>query len=111
METPGVSLFAAGIIVRYPFGLKPQTAGGFEVLLKLDLANWPQHKRAPWVEEANALVEDDYNEVLPRMRGTAAPWRQIILTAALGLRLAAACPHPWFPPPFAYGYHWSMALE
>jgi hypothetical protein len=55
MERPGVSLFAAGIIVRYPFGLKPQTAGGFEVLLKLDVANWPRHKRVPWVEEANAL--------------------------------------------------------
>lgn len=33
-----------------------------------------------WMEEANAFVEDDYNELLPRMRGKVAPWRQIILT-------------------------------
>lgn len=33
-----------------------------------------------WVEEANALTEDDYNELLGRLRGRAAPWRQILLT-------------------------------
>lgn len=33
-----------------------------------------------WAEEANALTEDDYNELLGRLRGTAAPWRQILLT-------------------------------
>lgn len=33
-----------------------------------------------WFEEANKFVEDDYNEILARMRGTAAPWTQIILT-------------------------------
>lgn len=33
-----------------------------------------------WMEEATGFVENDYNEVLARMRGTAAPWRQIILT-------------------------------
>lgn len=33
-----------------------------------------------WMEEANKFSEDDYNEVLPRMRGTAAPWRQVLLS-------------------------------
>lgn len=33
-----------------------------------------------WAEEANALTEDDYNELLGRLRGKAAPWRQILLT-------------------------------
>jgi len=32
-----------------------------------------------WIEEANSLSEQDFNEVGARMRGTAAPWRQIIL--------------------------------
>jgi len=33
-----------------------------------------------WMEEANAFTEDDYNEILARMRGVAAPWTQIILS-------------------------------
>lgn len=33
-----------------------------------------------WMEEANAFTEDDFNEILARMRGRAAPWTQIILT-------------------------------
>ncbi|MBC8446125.1 MAG: terminase, partial [Chloroflexi bacterium] len=33
-----------------------------------------------WLEEANAFTETDYNEVLARMRGVAAPWTQVILT-------------------------------
>ncbi|NIV30647.1 MAG: PBSX family phage terminase large subunit [Anaerolineae bacterium] len=33
-----------------------------------------------WMEEANKFTEDDFNELLARMRGTAAPWRQVILT-------------------------------
>lgn len=33
-----------------------------------------------WKEEATGFTETDYNEVLARLRGTAAPWRQIILT-------------------------------
>ena len=33
-----------------------------------------------WVEEANQLTESDFNELLPRLRGRAAPWRQVILT-------------------------------
>lgn len=31
------------------------------------------------MEEANAFFEDDFNELLARLRGRAAPWRQIIL--------------------------------
>jgi len=31
-----------------------------------------------WFEEANKLTEDDHNEILGRMRGTAADWRQVI---------------------------------
>lgn len=33
-----------------------------------------------WMEEANKFTEDDYNEVRARMRGTAAPWMQVILS-------------------------------
>ncbi len=33
-----------------------------------------------WMEEANAFSEDDFNELLARMRGKAAGWRQIIMT-------------------------------
>lgn len=33
-----------------------------------------------WGEEANALTEDDHNELLARLRGTAASWRQILYT-------------------------------
>lgn len=33
-----------------------------------------------WCEEANALAEDDHNELLGRLRGKAAPWRQILYT-------------------------------
>jgi phage terminase large subunit len=33
-----------------------------------------------WLEEANAFTVEDYEEVLPRMRGKAAKWSQVILT-------------------------------
>jgi PBSX family phage terminase large subunit len=33
-----------------------------------------------WMEEANRFTEEDFNEILARMRGKAAPWRQVILT-------------------------------
>lgn len=33
-----------------------------------------------WLEEANRFSEDDFNEVLARLRGNAAPWRQVLLT-------------------------------
>lgn len=33
-----------------------------------------------WCEEANALTEDDFNELLGRLRGNNAPWRQLLLT-------------------------------
>lgn len=33
-----------------------------------------------WLEEANRFTEDDFNELLGRLRGSAADWRQIILT-------------------------------
>ena len=37
-----------------------------------------------WMEEATAFTEEDYNEILGRMRGRAAPWRQIILSTNPG---------------------------
>jgi len=37
-----------------------------------------------WLEEATEFEEEDYNEVLARMRGRAAPWRQIILSTNPG---------------------------
>ena len=37
-----------------------------------------------WMEEAVRFVEDDYNEVLGRMRGQAAPWQQVILSTNPG---------------------------
>ena len=33
-----------------------------------------------WGEEAHELSRADFDEMLPRMRGTAAPWRQILLS-------------------------------
>lgn len=33
-----------------------------------------------WMEEATEFEEDDFNAVLARLRGTAASWRQVILT-------------------------------
>lgn len=33
-----------------------------------------------WLEEANKFTEDDFNEVLGRMRGSTTFWRQILLT-------------------------------
>lgn len=33
-----------------------------------------------WLEEATRFTEQDYSEVLPRMRGRAAPWMQILLS-------------------------------
>lgn len=33
-----------------------------------------------WMEEATEFEEDDFNAVLARLRGQAAPWRQVILT-------------------------------
>lgn len=33
-----------------------------------------------WMEEANRFTEDDYQELLGRMRGHAAKWQQVILT-------------------------------
>lgn len=33
-----------------------------------------------WIEEANALTEDDHNLIITRMRGHAAKWTQIIYT-------------------------------
>lgn len=33
-----------------------------------------------WMEEAHEFEEADFNEILSRMRGSAAPWRQVILS-------------------------------
>lgn len=33
-----------------------------------------------WLEEANRFSEDDFNEILARMRGTGVPWLQILLS-------------------------------
>lgn len=33
-----------------------------------------------WMEEATAFIEQDFNELIARMRDTTAPWMQIILT-------------------------------
>lgn len=37
-----------------------------------------------WMEEANRFTEDDFNEILARLRGKAAPWRQVMLTTNPG---------------------------
>lgn len=42
-----------------------------------------------WMEEAIRFTEDDYNEILARMRGKAAPWRQIVVSTNPG------SPHHW----------------
>ena len=33
-----------------------------------------------WIEEGNQLTEDDFNELSARVRDSAAPWRQIMIT-------------------------------
>lgn len=33
-----------------------------------------------WLEEANRFTEEDFNEILARMRGTGVDWRQVILS-------------------------------
>lgn len=33
-----------------------------------------------WMEEGNGFTEQDFNEILARVRGRSAPWRQIIIT-------------------------------
>lgn len=33
-----------------------------------------------WMEEANRFTEDDFNEIMARMRGSGVPWIQIILS-------------------------------
>ncbi len=33
-----------------------------------------------WMEEANEFAESDFNEIIARVRGKAAPWRQVLLT-------------------------------
>ncbi len=42
-----------------------------------------------WMEEANAFTEADFNELLARMRGKAAPWRQVLLSTN------PDAPHHW----------------
>jgi PBSX family phage terminase large subunit len=37
-----------------------------------------------WVEEGNAFSEADFEELMARMRGKAAPWRQILITTNPG---------------------------
>ena len=37
-----------------------------------------------WMEEAIAFTETDFNELLARMRGQAAPWRQVLLSTNPG---------------------------
>ncbi len=37
-----------------------------------------------WLEESSRFTEDDFNEILARLRGTAAPWRQVMLTTNPG---------------------------
>jgi phage terminase large subunit len=37
-----------------------------------------------WMEEATGFKEDDFNEILARMRGTAANWQQILLSTNPG---------------------------
>lgn len=37
-----------------------------------------------WMEEATRFTEDDFNELLARMRGKAAPWQQIMLSTNPG---------------------------
>lgn len=37
-----------------------------------------------WMEEATQFDESDYDEIIARMRGKAAPWRQIVLTTNPG---------------------------
>jgi PBSX family phage terminase large subunit len=70
-----------------------------------------------WGEEANALTEDDHNELLGRLRGRAASWRQLLYTTnpdtplhwiktrlidggEASLHYSAAKDNPYLPPEY-----------
>lgn len=75
---------------HYPSKLRFEYANG-SVLAYGGMANEEQREQIRsigtaggvdivWMEEATGFTETDYNEVLARMRGKAAPWTQVILS-------------------------------
>jgi len=81
-----------------------------------------------WMEEATEFEEDDFNAVLARLRGQAAPWRQVILTTVSicradswlpqhrgascgrgrGQRVSICRADSWLPQPPVCPYHGAM---
>lgn len=77
-------------VVHYPSKSRFEYANG-SILAYGGMANEEQREQIRsigqdgavdilWMEEATRFTEDDFNEVRPRMRGKAAPWRQVVLT-------------------------------
>ena len=81
-ERSGVNFNRSDYIFTYPNG-SVLYAGGMKDDSQREAIRSIGQKGALdiiWMEEANAFTEQDYQEVLVRLRGTSAPWRQLILT-------------------------------
>ncbi len=81
-EDPTVTYNASEYIFRYTNGSTIFIAGMKDESQQQALRSINGDGSADiiWGEEANALTENDHNELLARLRGTAADWRQIIYT-------------------------------
>lgn len=81
-DDPTVTYLASDLIFQYSNGSRIFIAGMKDESQRQALRsiNGDGSVDFIWGEEANAFAEDDYNELLGRLRGTSAPWRQILLT-------------------------------
>lgn len=81
-DDPSVRYNSSDLIFEYANGSRIFVAGMKDEVQKQAIRSINGDGSADfvWAEEANALTEDDYNELLARLRGKAASWRQILLT-------------------------------
>lgn len=81
-DDPSVTWHASALMFSYANGSKIFIAGLKDEKQQQALRSINGNGSADiiWGEEANALTEDDHNELLARLRGNAADWRQIIYT-------------------------------
>jgi len=81
-DDPSVRYNAADLVFHYANGSRIFIAGMKDEGQRQALRSINGDGAADmiWGEEANALTEDDHNELLGRLRGNAASWRQILYT-------------------------------
>lgn len=81
-DDASVSYNASDLIFHYANGSKIFIAGMKDEAQRQALRSINGDGSADfiWGEEANALTEDDHNELLGRLRGKAASWRQLLYT-------------------------------